>query len=633
MLPRTATFFLVLIFSGMAAAAETEKRVALIIGNSAYIRHRPLANPVNDAKAMAQRLKTQGFEVFASYDAGQRDMKRSVQDFAAALRTRGKDVVAFIFYAGHGVQVKGENYLIPVDENIKSEGDVDIDAVSLSSIMSMLENAQTRLAIVVLDACRDNPFGYARGGARGLAQVDAPSGSLIAFSTSPGKTAPDGPAGGNSYYTAALAQTMAEPGVRIEEVFKKVRIAVHGKTKGEQIPWESTSLTGDFYPAGKPAQDAAGPGKPRDPQVPAIEPFEQAPGQKPADTEVAAIGPAEQLQRLTPTPEQPLPVRTFTGHTMEVRAVAFSPDGRTALSGSTGIKLWDIASGLELLTFAGHTNQVNTVAFSPDGRTALSGSTDWSNEDKLLKLWDIESGRELRSFKAHNGYIRSVAFSPDGRTALSGDNHGMLKLWDIASGRELLRGRSHNAEVNSVAFSPDARTVLSSSPGNWEGTLKLWDIVSGRELRSFTEHGNDRCYPGGPAAFSPDGSTALSAYRCEDIMLRLWDVASGRVLRSFKSDPSSKVNSIAISPDGRMALSGSDNGMLKLWDLASGREVSSFMADTDPRTGRACSPNTQCHVYSAVFSPDGRFALSGSHDRTLKLWDISEWTQPREARR
>ncbi len=249
--------FALLLFSSAAFAEEARNRVALVIGNSAYTRA-PLANPVNDAKLMAARLKEQGFEVFASYDASQRDMKRAVQTFAATLRQRGKDVVAFIFYAGHSVQVKGENYLIPVDEQIKSEADVDIDAVSLSSIMSMLENTETRLSIVVLDACRDNPFGYARGGSRGLARVDAPGGSLVAFSTAPGKVAQDGPASGNSFYTAALAQAMAEPGLKIEEVFKRVRIAVREKTKGEQTPWESTSLTGDFYPAGeKPAAPAA----------------------------------------------------------------------------------------------------------------------------------------------------------------------------------------------------------------------------------------------------------------------------------------------------------------------------------------------------------------------------------------
>ncbi len=179
---RAAICFLMMVFAGAAFAQDAKNRVALVIGNAAYSRA-ALANPVNDAKLMADRLKAQGFEVSASYDAGQREMKRTVQTFAATLRERGKDAVAFIFYAGHGVQVKGENYLIPVDEHIASEADVDIDAVSLSSIMSMLENTQTRLAIVVLDACRDNPFGYARGGLRGLARMDAPSGSLVAFST------------------------------------------------------------------------------------------------------------------------------------------------------------------------------------------------------------------------------------------------------------------------------------------------------------------------------------------------------------------------------------------------------------------------------------------------------------------
>ncbi len=244
--------FALLLLGGGAFAEEARNRVALVIGNSAYARA-PLANPVNDARLMAAKLKAQGFEAIELYDANQRDMKRAVQTFAATLRQRGKDAAAFIFYAGHGVQVKGENYLIPVDARIESEGDVAINSVSLSDIMSMLENTETRLAVVVLDACRDNPFGYARGGLRGLARVDAPSGSLVAFSTAPGKAAVDGPAGGNSYYTAALAQAMAEPGLKIEEVFKRVRVAVRAQTKGEQTPWESTSLTGDFYPAGETA--------------------------------------------------------------------------------------------------------------------------------------------------------------------------------------------------------------------------------------------------------------------------------------------------------------------------------------------------------------------------------------------
>jgi hypothetical protein len=231
-----------------ATATAEERRIALIMGNSAY-KQTPLANSASDARLMASRLRSQQFTVFDHYDAGQKDMKRAVQAFSQKIQEAGGDAVVFIYYAGHGVQVKGENYLIPVDANIHTEGDIDIDAVSVSSVMSMLDSTHPRLSVVVLDACRTNPFGYSRSADRGLARVDAPSGSLVAFSTAPGRAAKDGD-GGNSPYTAALAQTLGEPGLKIEEVFKKVRVAVQAATNGEQVPWETTSLTGDFYPAG-----------------------------------------------------------------------------------------------------------------------------------------------------------------------------------------------------------------------------------------------------------------------------------------------------------------------------------------------------------------------------------------------
>jgi formylglycine-generating enzyme required for sulfatase activity len=231
------------------APAQAEKRLALVIGNSAY-KMAPLANAVGDARLIARRLQGLGFEVLAGHDLSLRDMKRAVRDFAASIRAGGKDSVAFIYYAGHGVQVRGENYLIPIDANIRAEGDVDIDSLRASSIMSMLSHAETSVNIVIFDACRDNPFGYFRSGQRGLARVDAPRGSLVAFSTSPGAKAEDGK-DGHSPYAAALAQALGEPGLRIEEVFKKVRIAVLKATGGRQTPWESTSLTGEFYPAGR----------------------------------------------------------------------------------------------------------------------------------------------------------------------------------------------------------------------------------------------------------------------------------------------------------------------------------------------------------------------------------------------
>ncbi len=182
---------LLLLGSG-AFAEEAKNRVALVIGNSAYKRA-ALANPVNDARLMAARLKAQGFEVFDSYDSGQRDMKRAVQTFAARLARARQGRGGLHLLRGPRRAGEGRELSHPRGRADQERGDVDIDAVSLSSIMSMLENTQTRLAIVVLDACRNNPFGYARGGQRGLARVDAPSGSLVAFSTAPGKAALDGP--------------------------------------------------------------------------------------------------------------------------------------------------------------------------------------------------------------------------------------------------------------------------------------------------------------------------------------------------------------------------------------------------------------------------------------------------------
>jgi uncharacterized caspase-like protein len=241
---RVFACLVILLLSGSAFAEEAKKNLALVIGNSAY-RHTKLASPVDDAKLMAGKLKDLGFEVFASYDLSQRKMKHALLDFADTVRERGKDSVVFVYYAGNAVQANGENYLIPVDEQIEAERDIDIDAVSLSSFMTVLQSTEARASIVVLDACRGNPFGYAHGAGGGLAKVDAPGSSLIAFSASPGAVAPEGPAGGNSPYATALAKTIAAKGLKIEDVFKKV----HGAA-GVQAPWETGSLPAAFFPAG-----------------------------------------------------------------------------------------------------------------------------------------------------------------------------------------------------------------------------------------------------------------------------------------------------------------------------------------------------------------------------------------------
>ena len=295
------------------------------------------------------------------------------------------------------------------------------------------------------------------------------------------------------------------------------------------------------------------------------------------------------------------------GHADSVFSVAFSPDGKTALSGSydNTLKLWDISTGKVIRTFEGHTNWVFSVAFSPDGKTALSGS-----RDKTLKLWDISTGKEIRTFEGHTNLVFSVAFSPDGKTALLGSRweyddyyydpgRGTLKLWDISTGKEIQTFEGHTNCVLSVAFSPDGKTALSGS----NNTLKLWDISTGKEIRIFRGH-RDGVYS---VAFSPDGKTALSG--SWDKTLKLWDISTGKEIRTFEGHTDS-VNSVAFSPDGKTAFSGSDDKTLKLWDISTGKEIQTFKGHRDG-------------VYSVAFSPDGKTALSGSRDKTLKLWDIS----------
>lgn len=228
--------------------AEIEKRmkIAIVIGCNEYEFVGRLSNPLNDANDIKQNLSDLGFDVMHIENPSLKEMKIEIDNFGTEL---GKYDVGLFYFAGHGVQVNGLNYLIPADANLKNERTVEYDCVRVDRVLSHMEASKTEVNLLILDACRNNPFERSWGRSvsqRGLAVMEAPKGSLIGYSTSPGKTASDGE-GKNGLYTGCLVQEIKGVNVSVTQLFQKVRKAVMEKSKDEQVPWESTSLTGDFY--------------------------------------------------------------------------------------------------------------------------------------------------------------------------------------------------------------------------------------------------------------------------------------------------------------------------------------------------------------------------------------------------
>lgn len=238
---KAALLFLALCCGMVSLSHALERRVALVIGNASYPTA-PLSNPVNDARDMAATLRNNGFDVIELIDGNQKDMNRAISKFGQKLTP---DSVALFYYAGHGLQVKGKNYLVPIDAQISNERSISVESVDVDGLLDQLGTSDVN--VVILDACRNNPFERRfRSIGGGLAQMDAPKGSLIAYATSPGKTAADGD-GRNGLFTQELLKQMQVPGLTIEQVFKYVRREVMRATQSTQVPWESSSMTGDFY--------------------------------------------------------------------------------------------------------------------------------------------------------------------------------------------------------------------------------------------------------------------------------------------------------------------------------------------------------------------------------------------------
>lgn len=259
-----ALALMALLASFAAAAAEktrglaiAEERLALVIGNTAYRGNGVLENAVNDARLIARALGQAGFRVDLRENLDRRALVEALRAFGSRL---GENTVAVLYYAGHGLQLRDHNFMVPIDAEIRTEDEIPIAGVDLDFVLGRMSAARSRINIVILDACRNNPFaGRSRSPVQGLAQMDAPVGTLLAYATGPGKLAADG-AGGNGLYAMHLSRHLLTPGLPVEHVFKRVREGVVRDTELAQIPWESSSLMGEFaFVPGVSRPDPGGP--------------------------------------------------------------------------------------------------------------------------------------------------------------------------------------------------------------------------------------------------------------------------------------------------------------------------------------------------------------------------------------
>jgi hypothetical protein len=427
---------LIAICFSLSSVSAQDRKVALVIGNAAY-KSSPLENPLNDARAMAASLRVLGFEVLERENLGREAFAKSVREYGD--RLKGASVGLF-YFAGHGMQVRGRNFLIPVDADIAYEDEVPYRSLDVAEILDKMDSARTAVNLVILDACRNNPFAF-KAAQAGLAQIDAPTGTLIAFATAPGSLAQDG-AGSNGLYTEALLKHIAAPNLAVEQMFKRVRVDVVGASKNQQVPWESSSLNRDFSFASSGTNIALSSA----PQITGISDF---------TLELAFWSEVKNSK-------DPADYRAYLEQYPSGRFTALAKVRIANTQGASSQALLTMASQPILPASPIPERVVSTN--SPEGLysvSAIAGALQWK---------DLQKGAVVRTtpmYEAGTSEVKQLQFSGDGRwllLSLQISNRSTHQLIDIASEKLLW-------ERNGVAAKFDAQSpqvMIQTAQGKTE---------------------------------------------------------------------------------------------------------------------------------------------------------------------
>ncbi len=440
-----------------------ERRVALVVGNAAY-KNSPLKNPANDAKAIAVALRRMNFEVIERQNLGREAFALAAREFGDKLKGAS---VALFYFAGHGLQVRGHNYLVPVDADIAREDEVPYRSIDVNEVLDKMDSARTPINLVLLDACRNNPFARSfKLSQMGLAQMDAPAGTLIAFATSPGSVAQDGE-GDNGLYTGALLKHMGAEALPIEQMLKRVRVDVVRASNNGQVPWESSSLNRDFaFANAAPAATAATAATAAANATPAIN---QSLAQASAPVNGSAANRATELALdlafwdAVKTSSNPADYRAYLEQ---------YPQGRFAALAR--LRAGVVATNPAANPNAGSTGVLNTPSASPVRTTASLRTTSPEGlyaaqvQAGQVQLIDVQKNSVIRSIAIDTALApETVQFSPDGRWLALGalrQGQSVQLLFGVATGRVLWERPASAAQFDAQ----QARLVLRLPSGGSE---------------------------------------------------------------------------------------------------------------------------------------------------------------------